>query len=129
MNIKILVVDDDELSVEFMTLMLNNAGFSVISACNGIEGLEAARQEHPDLILMDMQMPVMNGLQAAQEIAADEFAHDIPVIGISAYATPQSREWAIRMGMAGFLCKPFNNKLFISQISAFLPSGIKRESA
>lgn len=123
MNNRILIVDDDVLSIEIMTLMLEHAGYHVVSACNGSEGLEIARRLHPDLILMDIQMPEMDGFHATHELLSDVYTHNIPVIGISAYASPLSRERAIRMGMAAFFGKPVNRETFIDQIRTFLPAG------
>lgn len=125
MNYRILIVDDDMLSIEIITSMLEHAGYDVFSACNGTEGLEIARSVHPDIILMDMQMPEMDGFHAVHEIMSDGHMRNIPVIGISAYASPLSRERAIRMGMAAFFSKPVNREMFIDQIRVFLPDGEK----
>jgi len=123
MSSKILIVDDNEQNLSLMELLLKHAGYTVVSAANGAEGLETARRELPDLILMDIQMPEMNGFQAAHEILADEHTRNIPVIGISAYASPTSRQHALRLGMVGFFEKPINRELFVAQIRAFLPPG------
>lgn len=128
MNTKILIVDDDEKNIRLMEVLLKYAGYTVISASSGTEGLAAARREHPDLILMDIQMPDMNGITAAHEILADEHTRDIPIIGISAYASPTSRQNALRMGMAGFFERPINRELFVSQVQTFLPSSAKKEN-
>ncbi len=122
MDSKILIVDDNRQNVSLMELLLKHAGYTVVSASNGAEGVGAAQRERPDLVLMDIQMPDMDGFQAAQKIMADQYTRNIPVIGFSAYASPTSRERALRMGMAGFFEKPVNHELFVAQIRAFLPA-------
>lgn len=121
MKSKVLIVDDNEKNIKLMQLLLEHAGHTVICAAGGIEGIELARRELPDLILMDIQMPDLNGMHAAQEIMADEFLRTIPVIGISAYASPTTREMAMRMGMVGFFEKPIHREQFVAEIATFLP--------
>lgn len=125
MSARILIVDDNENNISLMEILLKHAGCSVVSAANGAEGLDAALKEHPDLILMDIQMPDMNGFQAACEILANECTRNIPIIGISAYASPASRERALRIGMAGFLEKPINCESFAEQVRHFLPQAMQ----
>lgn len=121
MNTKIMIVDDNEQNISLMKLLLTHAGYTVISANNGAEGLKLARLALPDLILMDIQMPDMNGFDVAHEILTDEHTCTIPVIGISAYASPITRERALRLGMVGFFEKPINRERFVAQVSSFLP--------
>ncbi len=122
MNHKILIVDDEEKNISLMTLLLENAGYTVLSASNGAKGLVTARLEHPDLILMDIQMPDMDGFSVAHEIFADARTHDISVVGISAYSSLELRQRALRMGMVGFFQRPVSHEFFIEQMRAFLPS-------
>lgn len=126
MNAKILIVDDNAQSVSLMTLLLQHAGYTVISASCGAEGLEIARREPLDMILMDIQMPDMDGFRATYEILADKHTRHIPVVGISAYASPYSIKRALHMGMAGFIEKPINHKQFIARVQAFLPAGMEK---
>lgn len=121
MKNKILIIDDNEKNISLMELLLKHAGYAVITAANGADGVEAAQRELPDLILMDIQMPEMDGFDAARAIFASELTRNIPVIGISAYASPATRERAIKFGMVGFLEKPINRELFVTTINAFLP--------
>lgn len=122
MSTKILIVDDNEKNISLMELLLKHAGYSVISASNGADALEVARLELPGLILMDIQMPEMDGFDAAHAIFSDELTCNIPVIGISAYASPGTRERALRLGMVGFFEKPINREQFVNQVKNFLTS-------
>lgn len=121
MSRKILIVDDLEKNISLMVLLLTHAGYSVLTASSGKEGIEIAAREHPDLILLDIQMPEMDGFDTLRALLADEATRDIPVVGISAYASPATRERAIRMGMAGFFEKPINRESFVNGLRAFLP--------
>lgn len=122
MRSKILIVDDNEKNISLMELLLKHAGYIVVSASNGTEGVETALLEQPDLILMDIQMPDIDGMQAAHDVFANELTRNIPIIGISAYASPTSRQRALKMGMVGFFEKPIDRELFIEQVRAFLPA-------
>jgi two-component system cell cycle response regulator DivK len=122
MKAKILVIDDNWNNIKLIKLILEHAGFAVISATNGLEGVEIAVTEHPALILMDIQMPEKDGFQVAQELLADARTSHIPIIGMSAYATQSTRERGMRLGMVAFFEKPFNRELFIAQIMKFLPT-------
>jgi CheY-like chemotaxis protein len=129
MNHKILIVDDNEKNISQMELLLEYAGYSVVSASNGTKVVEATHLEHHDLILMDIQMPDMYGFSVAREIFADEHTSAIPTIGISSYASPLSREKALRMGMVGF-SKDLSaaNCLSNSCVRSCLPPGKRRRS-
>lgn len=118
---KILVVDDNVKNINIIKLLLSDAGCLVVTAMNGADGLKIARSELPDLILMDIQMPEMDGFDAAHAILTDAATCKIPIIGISAYASPGTRERAIRLGMQGFFEKPINRDRFVSEVRAFLP--------
>lgn len=124
---KILVVDDNVKNINLIKLLLSDAGCLVVTAMNGADGLKIARSELPDLILMDIQMPEMDGFEAAHAILTDEATCKIPIIGISAYASPATRERAIRLGMQGFFEKPINRGRFVSEVRAFLPVASVKE--
>ncbi len=122
MSTKILIIDDNEKNISLMVLLLKHAGYTVITANNGADGVNVAQRELPELILMDIQMPEMDGFDTAKVLFADEKTRKIPVVGISAYASPSTRERAIKLGMVGFMEKPVHRELFVSNIAAFLSS-------
>ena len=110
---RILYVEDARPQREIMKQMLELYGaYEVIIADHGQEGLDKARELHPDIILMDLRMPIMDGLKAIQELKKDPTVSDIPVIVISAWANKQNQEEAFKAGALRFFEKPTNyNKL------------------
>jgi two-component system cell cycle response regulator DivK len=122
---RILIIDDNEKNIGLMRLLLKHAGCEVISANSDSAGLEAIRQEMPDLILVDLQTPEMNGMQIAQKIRLDEYICHIPVIGMSEYATPSMWNRALRSGMKGFFEKPINQERLTELIRKLVPSIVK----
>jgi PAS domain S-box-containing protein len=103
---KILIVDDTEVVAQLMSEYLRHKGYQTIIAHDGREAVLAARQEHPQLIFMDVMMPVMNGLDATKHIRADATLKDIPIIALTALAMPDDREQCLAAGMNDYLSKP-----------------------
>lgn len=102
---KVLVADDSRTIVHALTLMLGRAGFRTLAAFDGREAVDIARRESPDLILMDIVMPVMNGFEAMRRLKADAATQAIPIIVITG-EQQSDRTWGARLGAAGFLTKP-----------------------
>lgn len=118
---KVLIVEDNPQNLYLIEFLLHSVGVATVSAANGRLGLELAQHEHPDLILMDIQMPEMDGFEATQKLKANPSTCDIPVIGVSSYAMPSSRKQASTVGMAAYLEKPIVPETFLSQLEPFLP--------
>ena len=108
---KVLVVDDSPTDLHVITGYLANNGYETVSARNGEEALLKANEDKPDLILMDVQMPGMDGLEATRKIrsAQAEF-RNTPIIALTAYAMSGDREKFLRAGMDGYLAKPVDNE-------------------
>ena len=102
----ILIVDDSPTEVFQMTKALEQAGFRVEAAADGEEAIRKAREMHPDLILMDIVMPGLNGFQATRELANDPETRSIPVIMVTSTANESDRVWGMRQGAVDFLVKP-----------------------
>lgn len=117
---KVLIIEDNAQNLYLMEFLLQSAGLTTISAANGKLGLESALSEHPDLILMDIQMPEMDGFETTQKLKADPLTRDIPVIAVSSYAMPSSRKQATNAGMAAYIEKPIVPESFLSQLEPFL---------
>jgi len=115
-DLTILVVDDSRTVIAAFKKVLNQAGFHVLSAANGEEGVEKARTHLPDLILMDVVMPVLNGFQATRRIRKDELTAHIPIIIVSGEQQPTEQYWGTRVGANGFLTKPIDRGLFFAKI-------------
>ena len=121
MSAKILLVEDNAANRYLATFLLENSGFVVVHASNGREAIAAAHQELPDLILMDIQMPEMDGYEAARRIRADARLANVPLVAVTSYAMAGDREKAGDLGFVGYIEKPISTETFISEISRFIP--------
>jgi two-component system cell cycle response regulator DivK len=118
---KILVVEDEVTNQEVAEVILKNQGFQTILASNGKEGIEKAVGEQPDLILMDILMPVLDGLSATEILKKDERTRHIPIVAVTAKASNTDRREAETAGCDGFLTKPFRNRTLVEVVRQFLP--------
>lgn len=123
MKKKVLIIEDNENNRYLETVLMEHAGFTVVHAENGKKGIEAAVREMPDIILMDIQMPEMDGYETTERILADEALRDIPVLGVSSYALSGDREKALAMGFAGYIEKPINPTTFADEVRRHLRRG------
>jgi CheY-like chemotaxis protein len=127
----ILIVDDHPDLVEMLEIALKFFGYEVLVAHNGLKAIEIATLKLPDLIVMDMFMPVMNGIQATSLIRQDPTTKDIPILAATANAAPEYRERCIAAGCDDYISKPFTHQKFIALINKLLgrskkPSGSKK---
>jgi two-component system cell cycle response regulator DivK len=120
MSAKILLAEDNATNRYLVTYLLEGAGFAVVQAHNGKEALRLAHAEIPDLVLMDLQMPEMDGYEAAQRIRADPQLAGIPIIALTSYAMLRDRAKALEFGFVGYIEKPIKTETFVSEISRFL---------
>lgn len=104
----ILIVDDSRTAIAVLTKTLEPTGYTIISAANGEDGIEMAKQQQPDLILMDVIMPGLNGFQATRILRKEELTKEIPIIIISGNEQATEKFWGLRVGANGFLPKPVN---------------------
>ncbi len=121
MNARILLVEDNEANRYLATFLLENSGYHVLRADNGREAVIAAQNEMPDLILMDIQMPEVDGYEAARRIKAEPHLAHIPIVAVTSYAMVGDREKAEGIGFAGYIEKPIVTETFISEISRYIP--------
>ena len=103
---RILLVEDQDMSRDMLTRRLKKRGYEVSIAVDGAEGVERARSESPDLILMDMSLPVMDGWEATRTLKADKATQAIPVIALTAHAMSTDREKAVEAGCDAYETKP-----------------------
>ncbi len=120
MERKVLVVEDNENNRYLLTLLLEAANLSVVTAENGYDALVLARSERPDCVLLDIQMPEMDGYEVATHLKADAELSKIPIIGVSSFAMPGDREKAFRMGFAGYIQKPVDPENFTDTVLRIL---------
>lgn len=116
----ILVVDDSPTEAQTVTKILENAGFAVKWANSAAKGIEMAQELMPDLILMDVVMPGMNGFQATRKIARDAQTQNIPVIMLTTKDQETDKIWGIRQGAKEYLVKPANEAELLEKINALI---------
>ena len=117
---KILYVEDNADNVYMLTRRLKKKGFNIITAGDGQEGIDKAIEEVPDLILMDLSLPTMDGWTATAKIKEIEAVKDIPVIALSAHAMPEHRDRALKAGCSDYDTKPVDIKRLLEKISNFI---------
>ncbi len=117
---KILVVEDNETNMYLINFILEKNGYGVIQARTGEEGVESAIQEKPDLILMDIQLPGIDGLEATRRIRKSKADANIPIIALTSYAMAGDRERVLKAGCTGYIEKPINPETFIAEIKKYL---------
>ncbi len=120
MSAKILLVEDNEQNRYMVTFLLEAAGHHVIHATNGRDALDLAVRHRPDLILMDIQMPEMDGYEAARRLLANPLLSGVLIIAVTSYAMAGDRERAFRTGFHGYIEKPINPDTFVGEIDRFL---------
>lgn len=116
----ILLIEDNELNQKLFRQILEMNGFLVLSAVNAETGIELAAKERPDLILMDIQLPGMNGLEATRSLKADEELRELPVLALSGFASDQDRQDALDAGCIGFIVKPISTRTFVQTLQSCL---------
>jgi len=122
MKAKILLIEDNEQNRYLVTYLLEGRGHTVLAVETGPLGLELARQTPPDLILLDIQLPGMDGYAVARALKADPQLRHIPIIAATSYAMVGDREQAMAAGCDGYLEKPINPETFVTDVERFLRS-------
>jgi len=117
---RILVVEDNEMNRDMLSRRLERKGYQVITATNGSHGISAAQAQSPDLILMDMSLPEMDGWEAARRLKSDEATQHIPVIALTAHAMLSDRERALQAGCDDYETKPVEFPRLLAKIQAML---------
>jgi two-component system, cell cycle response regulator DivK len=123
---KILIVEDNEDNRELAVKVLRNKGFETVTAVDGEEAIEKAVSEKPDLILLDISLPKMDGYEVAKRLKSMEEFKEIPIVAFTAHAMKGDREKVIAAGFEGYISKPINIREFPDQIKLYIRG--KRES-
>src|SRR5438128_12692376 len=121
MSKRILVVEDHEDNRQILRDLLGNAGYQMIEAETGEAGLAAAAAERPDLILMDIQLPGLDGYEATRRLKADPALRSIPIIVVTSYALSGDEGKAREAGCDGYFAKPFSPRQLLAAIRGYLP--------
>jgi len=120
MSKRILVVEDMEDNRRILRDLLTSAGFELIEATDGEKGVAMAAQHHPDLILMDIQLPIVDGYEATRRIKANPGLRDIPIIAVTSYALSGDEAKTAAAGCDGYVAKPYSPRQILSKIREFL---------
>lgn len=118
----ILIIEDDPKSLKLIRDLLRASGYTIIEATDGRQGVELAKAQKPDLILMDIQMPVIDGFEATRILKADGGTKDIPVVALTAYAMQGDEEKMRKAGCDGYIAKPIDTKEFLKMVAEYLAS-------
>jgi len=121
MSKRILLVEDQEDNRVIMRDVLSTAGFQLIEALNGMEGVRLAQSERPDLILMDIQLPLIDGYEATRRIKAIPGLKSVPVIAVTSYALSGDEAKARAAGCDGYVAKPFSPRKLLARVREYLP--------
>jgi CheY-like chemotaxis protein len=118
--IKVLIAEDNAANRELFRELLEARGYSVIEACNGQEALQILNQTQPDILLLDIGMPVLDGFAVAKEVRANPKLVGLPILGVTAYAMQGDRERILNSGFDGYLSKPVDAKLLATELERLL---------
>ena len=117
---RVLVVDDNDDNIRLIRFIVQKGGYGVIEARDGFEGVRLAVQEKPDLIIMDIQLPGIDGLEATRRIRASEVSGNIPIIALTSFAMPADKAKALAAGCNSYIPKPIEVNSFIAEIRKYL---------
>lgn len=117
---RILVIEDNETNIYLMKFMLEKHNFEVIVAKDGSRGIEMAKQEKPDLIIMDIQLPKIDGYEATRRIRKVPELKNIPIIAVTSYAMVGDREKTLKAGCTDYIEKPINPESFINIVNKYI---------
>jgi two-component system, cell cycle response regulator DivK len=117
---RVLLIEDNEQNQYLVTFLLEKRGYSVVVAADGPTGIELAQKEPPALILLDIQLPQMDGYAVARALRANGALSSIPIVAVTSYAMLGDREKALEAGCDGYLEKPISPENFVSQVETYL---------
>lgn len=116
----VLIIEDNKNNLYMMRFIVTRLGHAVLEARDGASGVDLARRERPDLILMDIQLPVLDGYAATQQIRADAALQEVPIIAVTSYAMAGDREKALAAGCSAYIEKPIDPESFIKELEKYV---------
>jgi two-component system cell cycle response regulator DivK len=120
MTKRILVIEDQEDNRQILRDLLGNAGYEMVEAENGQEGVAAASAQRPDLILMDIQLPIMDGYEATRRIRSDPALKSVPIIAVTSYALSGDEGKALAAGCDAYITKPYSPRQLLAKVKEYL---------
>jgi two-component system cell cycle response regulator DivK len=128
MKRSVLLIEDNEQNRYLLTFLLERNGYTVMSVADGARGVEAARISSPTLILLDIQLPTMDGYAVARALREIETIKQTPIIAVTSYAMPGDREKALDAGCTGYMEKPINPETFVAEMELALSPASPRQT-
>ena len=129
MKLKVLIIEDNEQNMYMLTYLLMNNNYEIFQAFNGKDGIKAALEILPDVILLDSQLPEMDGYQVAKELTSKENLKNVPIIAVTSHAMVGDREKAMESGATGYIEKPIDPDNFIKKMESYIgDSLLKRKN-
>ena len=127
MNRAILLIEDNEQNRYLVRFLLERSGYTVWAFADGAQGIEAARTLLPNLILLDIQLPTMDGYAVARALRQNHSLREIPIVAVTSYAMPGDREKALEAGCTGYIEKPINPETFVTEVELALSGSTRGE--
>jgi len=121
-DVKVVIVDDDKMMRKLLETLLKKEGYQVFIACNGEEGLDRVSEIRPDIVILDVRMPKMDGFEALEALKQDESTKDIPVIMLTSLGLDEDVNRGMSLGAARYLTKPMQSDLLLESLKAVLAS-------
>jgi CheY-like chemotaxis protein len=121
---RLLLVEDNEDNRTIYSTLLRHLGYQVIEAEDGVQAIELARSEHPDLILMDISIPEMDGWEATRVLRGDPSTQSIPIVALTAHALEDDRERAAEVGFSSYLAKPIEPRAVVAEIRRLIGQSV-----
>jgi len=118
----VLLIEDNEQNRYLVTFLLERSGYTVTACIDGARGIEAARNTTPTLVLLDIQLPIMDGYAVARALRQNEALRRTPIVAVTSYAMPGDREKALEAGCTGYIEKPINPDTFVAEVERALSS-------
>lgn len=128
MSRTVLLIEDNEQNRYLATFLLEKQDYEVVSAADGSSGIEAARGVLPDIVLLDIQLPTMDGYSVARELRAIEALRSTPIVAVTSYAMVGDRERSLAAGCNGYIEKPIDPATFVADIESYLPASPPRDA-
>ena len=125
---QILVVEDNAINMELATDLLEVAGYQVLQAETAEDGIRLAKSEKPDIILMDIGLPGMDGLEATRALKANDATRSIPVVGLTAHAMDGDEEEAMQAGCVAYITKPIDTRRFAADVAEFVREHVEGDA-
>ena len=129
MAARILVIEDNAANLELVRYLLSFSGYTVLEARDGAQGVAMAWQERPDLIVCDLQMPLLDGYEVLARLRENPASAATVIVAVTAFSMPNDRQKVMTAGFDGYLSKPIEPENFVGQIEAFLPADLRAPRA